>query len=316
MAALRPHRAAAARRPALLSSRILLFLAIGFLLGCSIGYLLMGGFDGRAARHPRTPQLLPALPRRTTSVTGTTVAAISSSPAGTAHSILQTRGTAHYGHAGGQALQQQQRQQQGQRAGGSGMQRDSHAAAAGTAAAAAAAAATAAAAAGSQPPQGTIHTLCTGNGSPYQNYQLRIAYATYRLVQKMPSGERHVAFTRILHRTQPDHAQVGRGCGWAGGRAAASGACGACGAWGLQRGTRCRRASSHPFAAPSLLAPQLMAEIETFRADPLQPACDTWCAFCACARRPAPAALRWPSRVGPPQPLTLGPICCRAPAVV
>ncbi len=71
----------------------------------------------------------------------------------------------------------------------------------------------------------TIHTLCTGNGSPYQNYQLRIAYATYRLVQRMPGGERHVAFTRILHRTKPD---------------------------------------------------ALMGEIETFRADPLQPKCDDW----------------------------------------
>ncbi|KAL4420198.1 hypothetical protein ABPG77_011414 [Micractinium sp. CCAP 211/92] len=74
----------------------------------------------------------------------------------------------------------------------------------------------------------TIHTLCTGNGSPYQNYQLRIAYATYRLVQRMPGGERHVAFTRILHRTKPD---------------------------------------------------ALMGEIETFRADPLQPKCDDWCEY-------------------------------------
>ena len=58
-----------------------------------------------------------------------------------------------------------------------------------------------------------------------QNYQLRIAYATYKLIQQMPGGERHVAFTRILHRTKPD---------------------------------------------------QLMEEIETFRADPLQPNCDDW----------------------------------------
>jgi hypothetical protein len=37
-----------------------------------------------------------------------------------------------------------------------------------------------------------------------QNYQLRIAYATYKLVQAMPGGERHVGFTRVLHRTKPD----------------------------------------------------------------------------------------------------------------
>lgn len=61
-----------------------------------------------------------------------------------------------------------------------------------------------------------------------QNYQLRIAYATYQLVQGMPGGEHHVAFTRILHRTKPDHAA-------------------------------------------------LTQEIETFRADPLQPKCDAWC---------------------------------------
>jgi hypothetical protein len=42
----------------------------------------------------------------------------------------------------------------------------------------------------------------------------------------MPGGERHVGFTRILHRTKPD---------------------------------------------------ALMGEIETFRADPLQPKCDDWC---------------------------------------
>lgn len=81
------------------------------------------------------------------------------------------------------------------------------------------------AAAAGAPPPGTIHTLCTGNGSPYQNYQLRIAYATYKLVQRMPGGDRHAAFTRILHRTKPD---------------------------------------------------SLMGEIETFRADPLQPKCDDW----------------------------------------
>lgn len=36
------------------------------------------------------------------------------------------------------------------------------------------------------------------------DYQMRIAYGTYKLIQKMPGGERHAAFTRILHRTARD----------------------------------------------------------------------------------------------------------------
>lgn len=74
----------------------------------------------------------------------------------------------------------------------------------------------------------SIHTLATSNGSPYQNYQMRIAYATYNLMKEMPGGGRHVAFTRILHRTKDD---------------------------------------------------ELMDEIPTFRADPLQPECDNWCEY-------------------------------------
>jgi hydroxyproline O-arabinosyltransferase len=77
-------------------------------------------------------------------------------------------------------------------------------------------------------PAGTIHTLVTGNGSPYQNFQLRIMHGTYKIVQKMPGGEKLTGFTRILHRTTDDN---------------------------------------------------LMTEIPTFRAQPLNPACDTWCAF-------------------------------------
>lgn len=34
--------------------------------------------------------------------------------------------------------------------------------------------------------------------------RMRIAYATYKAVLGMPGGERHVAFTRILHRGSPD----------------------------------------------------------------------------------------------------------------
>jgi hypothetical protein len=71
----------------------------------------------------------------------------------------------------------------------------------------------------------TIHTLCTSNGSPYQNYQTRIAYSTYKIMAAMPGGEQHVAFTRVLHRTKDDN---------------------------------------------------LMEEVPTFRAEPLQPNCDWW----------------------------------------
>ncbi|GBF92072.1 hypothetical protein Rsub_04419 [Raphidocelis subcapitata] len=74
----------------------------------------------------------------------------------------------------------------------------------------------------------TIHTLFTSNGSPYQNIQGRIMYASYKLAQAMPGGEKLTGFTRILHRTTDD---------------------------------------------------AVVGEIPTFRAYPLQPACDTWCEF-------------------------------------
>ncbi|GLC55430.1 hypothetical protein PLESTB_000986400 [Pleodorina starrii] len=50
----------------------------------------------------------------------------------------------------------------------------------------------------------TIHSVLTSNGSPYQNFQGRIMYGTYKLVQKMPGGEKLTGFTRILHRMKPD----------------------------------------------------------------------------------------------------------------
>lgn len=113
-----------------------------------------------------------------------------------------------------------------------------------------------------------------------QNYQLRIAYATYKLVQAMPGGEHHVGFTRILHRTKPD---------------------------------------------------ALMGEIETFRADPLQPKCDDWCGAVLRLRAWKGAGIhacpKGPSRTfgdcpPPPQPLPaalpcrdcVAPPCC-GPAV-
>lgn len=79
-----------------------------------------------------------------------------------------------------------------------------------------------------QPAATSIHTVCPSNGSPYQNYQMRIAYATYKLTLGMPGGERHTGFTRVLHRGSPD---------------------------------------------------ELMDEVPTFRANPLQPACDNWCEY-------------------------------------
>lgn len=73
-----------------------------------------------------------------------------------------------------------------------------------------------------------VHVLFTSNGSPYLNFQSRIMYATFKLAQQMPGGDKLVAMTRILHRTRPD---------------------------------------------------ELMDEIPTFRADPIQPKCDQWCEF-------------------------------------
>ncbi|GMH39670.1 hypothetical protein BSKO_07568 [Bryopsis sp. KO-2023] len=50
----------------------------------------------------------------------------------------------------------------------------------------------------------TIHVILTSNGSPYQNIQTRIMYATYKIARKMPGGEKMVALTRVLHRTAED----------------------------------------------------------------------------------------------------------------
>jgi len=50
-----------------------------------------------------------------------------------------------------------------------------------------------------------VHTVLTSSGDHYQNFQTRIMYASYQMVQKMPGGENMVAFTRILHRTVPDY---------------------------------------------------------------------------------------------------------------
>jgi hypothetical protein len=56
----------------------------------------------------------------------------------------------------------------------------------------------------SKPKGDTIHTVMTSSGSGYQNFQGRIMYGTYKIVQKMPGGEKLTGFTRILHRVKPD----------------------------------------------------------------------------------------------------------------
>ncbi|GAX81923.1 hypothetical protein CEUSTIGMA_g9351.t1 [Chlamydomonas eustigma] len=50
----------------------------------------------------------------------------------------------------------------------------------------------------------SVHTLVTSSGDGYQNFQTRIMYASYKMVQQMPGGEHMTGFTRILHRTVPD----------------------------------------------------------------------------------------------------------------
>ena len=46
------------------------------------------------------------------------------------------------------------------------------------------------------------------------NREQECRYGTYKLVQKMPGGERMVAFTRILHRTEPDSIMDEVSAGW------------------------------------------------------------------------------------------------------
>jgi hypothetical protein len=50
----------------------------------------------------------------------------------------------------------------------------------------------------------TVHVLLTSGGGAYQNFQTRVAYATFLMAQKQAGGERMVAFTRILHRMEDD----------------------------------------------------------------------------------------------------------------
>lgn len=148
------------RRPAS-RARVLFTTALGLAIGLGLGYVIMGAIQTPSAavlQVPAAAATAVAAAVATACNTGTGCCAC----AGTSHAILETRGATHYGHDAPQQDQQSS----------------------GTAAAAAAGGATAAgaAAAGTQAP-GSTHTLCTSNGSPYQNYQLRIAYATYKLIQ-------------------------------------------------------------------------------------------------------------------------------------
>mmetsp|Transcript_4490 Transcript_4490/g.7562 ORF Transcript_4490/g.7562 Transcript_4490/m.7562 type:complete len:426 (-) Transcript_4490:524-1801(-) len=59
-----------------------------------------------------------------------------------------------------------------------------------------------------KPAGDTIHSLLTSNGSPYQNFQGRIMYGTYKLAQAMPGGEKLTGFTRIMHRTKDDECML------------------------------------------------------------------------------------------------------------
>mmetsp|Transcript_41766 Transcript_41766/g.124933 ORF Transcript_41766/g.124933 Transcript_41766/m.124933 type:complete len:415 (-) Transcript_41766:147-1391(-) len=56
----------------------------------------------------------------------------------------------------------------------------------------------------SKPAGDTIHSIITSSGSGYQNWQGRIMYGTYKLVQKMPGGDKLTGFTRVLHRGHKD----------------------------------------------------------------------------------------------------------------
>lgn len=49
-----------------------------------------------------------------------------------------------------------------------------------------------------------IHTIFTSNGSPYQNWQVRVLLATWEAVRARPGGDNLVALTRILHRKADD----------------------------------------------------------------------------------------------------------------
>lgn len=55
-----------------------------------------------------------------------------------------------------------------------------------------------------KPSGDTIHSVITSSGSGYQNFQGRVMYGTYKIVQQMPGGEKLTGFTRVLHRSVID----------------------------------------------------------------------------------------------------------------
>ncbi|KAI7843720.1 hypothetical protein COHA_002618 [Chlorella ohadii] len=50
----------------------------------------------------------------------------------------------------------------------------------------------------------TVHLIYTANGSPYVNYQTLALYGSWRRARRMPGGDKMVALTRVLHRSQDD----------------------------------------------------------------------------------------------------------------
>lgn len=99
-------------------------------------------------RRPRRRHLPPAVPELTARQ-----ALLSVPSTGTTHAVLETRDAVHYGQeADGQQPGQQQKQQARRLGGGGGS----------------GGAAKQAVDGGGAPAKDTIHTLCTGNGSPYQ----------------------------------------------------------------------------------------------------------------------------------------------------
>jgi hypothetical protein len=49
-----------------------------------------------------------------------------------------------------------------------------------------------------------METDCEGTLISSMSFWLKYRYSTFKLTQAMPGGEKMVAFTRILHRTQED----------------------------------------------------------------------------------------------------------------
>eukprot|EP00887_Chlorella_sp_A99_P004360 scaffold15.g4360.t1 len=205
-------------------ARVAAFLTVGVGIGLVLGYIFMGSVHafleiGVAVHHGREPQSNTL--SREQQVGGRKQAAGATDGGSTAHDLASLQERREAGE------QQQQQQQQG---GG-----------------------------GSWPTTGdTIHVLATSNGSPYCNFQTRIMYATFKLTQAMPGGEKMVAFTRILHRSKGD-VLMGEVPTYR--RAAQKTSAG-------RRAQESRRSGE-----------RAEEEGEGVGADPLHPECDGWCEY-------------------------------------